>query len=158
MTTTTPNRMMQMPALQDRTAEDLMTTSPQSLRRDATISEATAFLSTRKFSAAPVIDEAGRPVGVVSRTDLLNHHCQNPATTGQNSEGYDPDGEIPVRSVMTPATFCVRADTPAAKVISKMMALNVRRLFVVDDDGVLVGVVSAFDVLRELDRLFRAAE
>jgi CBS domain-containing protein len=58
---------------------------------------------------------------------------------------------------MTPAVFCVHADTPSAKVVDKMLALNVRRLFVVDDEGVLVGVVSAFDVLRALDRPFRAA-
>ncbi len=58
---------------------------------------------------------------------------------------------------MTPAVFCVHADTPAAKVVDKMLALNVRRLFVVDDAGVLVGVVSAFDVLRGLGRSFRAA-
>ena len=39
---------------------------------------------------------------------------------------------------MTPAVFCVHADTPAAKVVDKMLALNVRRLFVVDDEGALV--------------------
>jgi CBS domain-containing protein len=57
---------------------------------------------------------------------------------------------------MTPAVFCVHTDTPAAKVVDKMLALNVRRLFVVDDDGVLVGVVSAFDVLRGLGGPFRS--
>jgi CBS domain-containing protein len=58
---------------------------------------------------------------------------------------------------MTPAVFCVHADTPAANVVGRMLALNVRRLFVVDDAGVLVGVVSAFDVLRGLGGPFRAA-
>ncbi len=58
---------------------------------------------------------------------------------------------------MTPGVYCVHAHTPAGKVVSKMLALDVRRLFVLDDAGVLVGVVSAFDVLRGLDRPFRAA-
>ncbi|HVK15229.1 MAG TPA: CBS domain-containing protein, partial [Gemmataceae bacterium] len=71
--------------------------------------------------------------------------------------GSEPDGRTPVRGVMTPAVFCVRPDDSASKVVEKMIALNVRRLFVVDDEGVLVGVVSAFDVLRGLDRPFRAA-
>jgi CBS domain-containing protein len=53
--------------------------------------------------------------------------------------------------------FCVHADTPAGKVVDKLLALNVRRLFVVDDEGVLVGVISAFDVLRVLARPFRTA-
>ncbi len=37
------------------------------------MSEAVLLLTDRGFSAAPVIDDAGRPVGVVSRTDLLVH-------------------------------------------------------------------------------------
>jgi CBS domain-containing protein len=41
--------------------------------------------------------------------------------------------------------------------VEKMLALNVRRLFVVDDAGVLVGVVSAFDVLRGLGRPYLGA-
>lgn len=161
MMATTPNRVAPL-TLQARTAAELMTTNPQSLRRDATVAEAAAFLSTRGFSAAPVIDEAGRPVGVVSRTDLLRHHGQKAvrllaAPPGYEGDGSELDTNTPVRDVMTPAVFCVHADAPTAKVVAKMLALDVRRLFVVDDDGVLVGVVSAFDVLRGLDRSFRAA-
>src|SRR5262249_28902177 len=44
------------------TAADLMMTSPVSLRADATLGEAVALLTDRGFSAAPVIDEAGRPI------------------------------------------------------------------------------------------------
>src|SRR4051812_50205768 len=138
MTTATPNRMMQPLVLQARTAAELMTTNPQSLRQDATVAEAAAFLSTRGFGAAPVIDEAGRPVGVVSRTDLLHHHGQKAvrllaAPLAQEGCGSEPGDRAPVRGVMTPAVFCVHADTPAAKVVEKMLALNVRRLFVVDE-------------------------
>src|SRR5688572_26599359 len=161
MLTLTPNRMMRSLMLHSQTAADLMTTNPQSLRQDATVAEAAAFLSTRGFSAAPVIDEAGRPVGVVSRTDLLHHHGQKAvrllaAPLGRGDGGSEPGDAAPVLDVMTPAVFCVHTDTPAAKVVDKMLALNVRRLFVVDGAGVLVGVVSAFDVLRGLGRPFRA--
>jgi CBS domain-containing protein len=46
--------------------------------------------------------------------------------------------------------FSVAPDTPAAKVVSEMLALRVHRLFVVDGDGVLVGVISALDVMKRL--------
>lgn len=139
-----------------------MTTNPQSLRWDATVAEAAAFLSTRGYSAAPVIDEAGRPVGVVSRTDLLHLHGQKAvrllaAPRECGNDGSEPDTGTPVRDLMTPAVFYVHADAPVAKEVSKMLALIVRRLFVVDGEGVFIGVVSAFDVLRGLDRPFRAA-
>jgi CBS domain-containing protein len=53
---------------------------------------------------------------------------------------------------MTPAVFSVGLDTPARTVVESMLALDVRRVFAVDECGVLVGVVSAFDVLRHLGR------
>src|SRR3954453_8006906 len=56
-----------------RKAADLMTPNPMSIRQSATVSEAATFLAGRGISAAPVIDEAGRPVGVVSSTDILIH-------------------------------------------------------------------------------------
>jgi len=40
--------------------------------------------------------------------------------------------------------------TPAGKVVAQMLALKVHRLYVVERDGTLVGVISALDVLRHL--------
>jgi CBS domain-containing protein len=148
-----------------RTAADLMTPNPTSIHHSATVSEAAAFLASRGVSAAPVIDEAGRPVGVVSSTDILIHKGQG-AVYLVGSPQYHERLERPaffedgswdrratrprVRDVMTPVVFCVGPETPAEKVVEKMVDLKVRRLFVVDGDGVLTGVISAFDVLRNL--------
>src|SRR5262249_44509117 len=60
-----------LPAL---TAADFMTPNPVSIRQDATPKQAAEILADRGFSAAPVIDAAGRPVGVVSRSDLMIHY------------------------------------------------------------------------------------
>src|SRR6185312_15056610 len=54
-------------------AAEVMTPNPMSLRAEATVPEAIAWLTDKGFSAAPVIDPSGRPVGVVSRTDILVH-------------------------------------------------------------------------------------
>jgi CBS domain-containing protein len=51
---------------------------------------------------------------------------------------------------MTPAIFSVAPDTAASRVVEEMLALKVHRLFVVDSDGTLVGVITALDVLRHL--------
>ena len=51
---------------------------------------------------------------------------------------------------MTRGVFCVRPETLVAKVVEKMLVLKVRRLFVVDGDGALIGVISAIDVLGKL--------
>ncbi|HJT75814.1 MAG TPA: CBS domain-containing protein [Gemmataceae bacterium] len=127
------------------TAADLMTPNPVSISQTSSVREAAAFMTGRGISAAPVIDAAGRPVGVVSRSDILGRY---PAA------GAD---RTPVHGIVTPAVFCVRPETPAAEVIETMVGLGVRRVFVVDRSGVLVGVVSAFDVLRKLGARKRRA-
>src|SRR5262245_30181804 len=60
------------------TAAVLMTPNPVSIGQDATVKEAAAFLTDRGFSAAPVIDNAGRPVGVLSRADIVVYHRHKP--------------------------------------------------------------------------------
>jgi CBS domain-containing protein len=164
MTTFARARPAPQMALHAVTAAELMTPNPLSIRQAATVGEAVAFLSARGISAAPVIDEAGRPVGVVSRSDLLNHRAhggphllaapdEGPRASAGGREGgarAGRPGHARVGDVMTPGVFCVRPETAAGKVVEKMTALRVRRLFVVGADGVLVGVISAFDVLRHL--------
>jgi CBS domain-containing protein len=144
-----------------------MTPNPLSIRRSATVSGAATFLAGRGISAAPAIDEAGRPVGVVSGTDIPIHMGQGavhrvgspeylarperPAFAGDGPRA-EATNRSTVRDVMTPGLFCVGPETPAAKVVEKMLALKVRRLFVVDGDGALIGVISAIDVLGKLRR------
>jgi CBS-domain-containing membrane protein len=133
------------------TAADLMTSNPMSIRADATVREAIEVLTDHGFSAAPVIDEAGRPLGVVSRADILVHDREK-------AVGQPPDPALPaettdatrVRDIMTPAVFSVRPGTPATSVVEQLLELKVHRLYVVEDDGTLVGVITVLDVLRHL--------
>ena len=151
-------------ALKARTARDLMTPNPVSLEQEATLKEAVAFLVDRNVSGAAVIDEAGRPVGVLSQSDVLIHdreavdHLPAPeveyGTPLPRSwwEQFQVErvDTTPVREMMTPAIFSVAEDTPAWSVVEQMCELNVHRLFVVDEAGVLVGVITSMDVLRQL--------
>jgi CBS domain-containing protein len=152
--------------LHAKTAADLMMPGPVSLRADATIKEAIVLLIDRGFSGAPVIDDAGRPIGVLTRSDIVVHDRERTPGVSEYYERADlitPAGErlgagfhtehedmTTVRDVMTPAVFAVAPDSSASEVVREMLALKVHRLFVVDNAGVLVGVISALDVLRHL--------
>jgi len=155
--------------LQADTAAELMTGNPVSVNDTATVREAMAMLIDKGFSAAPVIDAAGRPVGVLSCTDLLVHDRETADHLREAPEYYDrrelqaPGGEALgagyqvenvdatlVGELMTPTVFSVALDTPAAKVVSELLSLRVHRLFVVDERGVLVGVISTMDIIRHL--------
>ena len=147
-------------------AKDLMSPNPVSIRRDATVREAVALLTDRGFGAAPVIDEAGRPVGVVSRTDILIHEREyaHHACTGDYNdwdtfpeppwpEGFSIEVTDPttVAEIMTPAIFTVPLTAPAGEVVKRMRELKVHHLFVIDADLALIGVISPLDVLRQLE-------
>jgi len=153
--------------LNAETAEDLMVPNPVSVRANATVHEAMALLIDKGYSAAPVIDDTGKPVGVVSRSDILVHERQKiehvepefyhrgelatgagePLSSGFQVERVD---RAMVEDIMTPAVFAVPPDAHVSRVIEEMLTLKVHRLFVVGRDGVLVGVISALDLLRHL--------
>ncbi len=128
--------------LRAATAAEIMNPGPVSLNATATVAEATTFLTERAYGAAVVIDEAGHPLGVVTKTDVLVH-------ARQRKPGLEPDDTL-VTEFMTPAVFSVRPDTPASSVVEQLLALNVHHLFVADAAGVIVGVISPVDVLKKL--------
>jgi CBS-domain-containing membrane protein len=128
--------------LNAKTARDLMTAGPVSLDADRGTDSAAAFLTERGFGAALVIDAAGHPIGVVTKTDLLIH-ARERARSGK----LEP---ATARDVMTPAVFSVREDTKVESVVEQLLALNVHHLFVIDPAGVVVGVISPVDVLKKL--------
>lgn len=132
--------------LQGATAALLMTPRAPSIRENATIAEAVTLFADRGVGAAAVIDEAGRPVGVVSRTDLLIHEREQ---TRSGSGSAAPDASL-VRDLMTPAVFAVPLEYPAENLVADLLRLKVHQLFVVDSAGVLVGIVSSQDILSHL--------
>jgi CBS domain-containing protein len=151
--------------LQADTAADLMSENPISLREDAAVQEAIALMTDRAFNAAPVIDESGRPVGVVTVTDILVHDREYvrylktddvtvPADVASRRLPEDMGIEIvdrtTVSEIMTPAVFTIRESALVGEVVKTMMSRKVHHLFVSDDSGVLVGVISMGDILRKL--------
>ncbi len=156
-------------SLAGKVAADLMTPNPVSIPSSATIPEVVAFLTDTGFSAAPVTDESGRPIGVVSRTDVVVYDRARLANAAEVPGYYEePDLAAPrpdrildgagreagsllrAGDLMTPAVYAVTPETPALDLVAHMVRMNVHRLFVVDRKAVLVGVISALDLLRHL--------
>ena len=57
--------------LLDRPIAEAMTHRPLTITVGAPVSEAVEALKSRKLSELPVIDEEGRPVGLIDLTDLI---------------------------------------------------------------------------------------
>ena len=156
--------------LQHLTAAELMTPQVQAVTPTTTFQEAAALLTEKNVGAVPVLGVKGEPIGVLSRSDVVAHLC---TTNGNACQQGPTPGAVPpsprrrrrprvapepppeltlVRDVMTPVVFSVAMGTPADCVVNALLSLSVHRVFVTDDDGSLVGVISSTDILRHLKR------
>ncbi|MCK8437250.1 CBS domain-containing protein [Streptomyces sp. D2-8] len=137
-----------------RTVEELMTRNVVRARRDTQFKEIVRLLTESDVTAAPVVDELDRPVGVVSEADLLR----------KSSAQTDPSGLAPVphpeawerakaegaraEELMSAPAVCARPEWTVVEAARVMAAHNVKRLPVVDETDRLLGIVSRGDLLR----------
>jgi len=170
MTDTLPKSDLASLHLHAVLAEDVMTPSPVSIREELNVHEAVVFLTERRISAAPVINEAGRPVGVVSEADILRHNREHAdhlywlpqkevdreltLATGEHLSDKSFEVEVPdvtrVKDIMNPVIYAVRRQTHIFEVVSQLVKRRIHRLFVVDEDNSLVGVITTLDILSRL--------
>jgi CBS domain-containing protein len=155
--------------LKAATAVDLMTAEPVVIPSDATLKEAILLLVDRHISGAPVVDRAGKVVGVLSRSDIVTRDRESVDYAWQAPEYYTrgeldrvvgeslPGGfqveqvdRTRVHEIMTPVVHSVMEKASAEEVIHRMVTLNVHRLFVVDGPGTLIGVITTMDIVRNL--------
>ena len=120
-------------------------------------------LLARAISSVPVLDDAGKPIGIISKTDLLRER-QDAGDTEERARRDPRDPrlepgmhEAPVArrtaaEMMTPAVLIATESTTVSLASALMAYERVHRLIVVDEAGVAVGVVSTLDVLEWLAR------
>jgi CBS-domain-containing membrane protein len=123
------------------TAAEVMTRGVFTLPGSLSIREAAWALMHRGIGAAPVHDDDDRLVGVFSNVDLLE---------AELVRGMD-EAELETRAVsevMTPAVVAVGSNEPVDQIIELMAEHGYRRVFVVDDDGRMLGVVATMDIMR----------
>ncbi|QDU62662.1 Arabinose 5-phosphate isomerase KdsD [Planctomycetes bacterium Pan216] len=56
----------------DRPISEIMTKQPTMLRREQRVRDAIAILKDRHFSEIPVVDDEGRPIGMIDITDVMD--------------------------------------------------------------------------------------
>ncbi len=132
--------------------DEVMVRDVVSVRSETPVSDLVRLLVQSDFYAVPVIDEAGRPIGIVTRTDLVERGGSPLRVQLVRALGAAPDDQaapgMTARDVMTAAPLVVRGETPVLDAVRLMVARGVKRLPVVDDAGRLVGIISRLDVLR----------
>lgn len=148
-------------------ARDIMTTDVCTLAPTATVLEAAQLLVSRRISGAPVVDAAGRVIGIMSEGDLIRR-----AELGTEREWsgwrefltakrtlaheFIRSHASKVGDVMTAPVWTVGEETTLADLAELFEKKNIRRAPVVRD-GKLVGIVSRADMVKALLQCWAAA-
>jgi CBS domain-containing protein len=124
----------------DLRVADLMTIDPVVVSEDASIEEAEELLRHHRITGLPVIDLAGRLVGVISQTDLLYLAVPTVQALIRHRDSGIRVGEVMSTPPVTIGTLATVRD--AARVMNED---RLHRLVAIDDHGRPVGVISAMD-------------
>jgi CBS domain-containing protein len=151
-----------MPA--NHTVASVMTYPVVTVTPDTTFKEVVRLLRRRRVSGLPVVDPAGKLVGIISEADLLNK------VEKRESESYLLESKrhrldraraeaLDVGSAMSTSVVTVQPEFPIALAAREMHTRGFKRLPVVNAKGELVGIVSRGDLLTvflRTDREIRA--
>jgi CBS domain-containing protein len=123
------------------------------------------------ISGAPVVDERGTPVGVISTRDLLRtaeqehdeaqrkvHFYAGGSLSGDEwradvEEFEDRLSRVTAADVMNPEVIAVAPDTSVPEVADCILKHEIHRVLVIDpeqDGSPLVGIISLFDLVHLL--------
>lgn len=123
-----------------RSVADIMATDLVTFTPDTIIHKAIQILLARHLSGAPVIDETGELVGMLSKKDCLKVVL---------SSSYYQDWGGTVGDYMSPDVITIDADTDLVSAAEFFLDSTFRR-FPVIRNGELVGQISRHDVLKSL--------
>ena len=124
----------------DTSLASVMSTPARCVAADLPLTDLVQLFATEAISGAPVVDAAGRPIGIVSKTDVLRRGVPDGARIGC------------VRDVMTHVVFALQAEASLSRAAALMAFEGVHRIVVVAADGSALGIVSSLDILRWMAR------
>ena len=151
-----------------KTVADVMHRNPITVKPQTPIKEAITILAEQCISGLPVVDDAGKLVGIISETDLLWQetgvepplhimfldsviYLENPARYDQ--ELHKALGQT-VGEVMSTHPVTVKSDQPLRKAAKLMQEKSIRRVAVTDDENKLIGILTTGDIVRAMAAKF----
>lgn len=152
--------------LMNTTAEQIMCRKVITVPSDWSMDRLARFLTDKSISGAPVVNSAGRLVGVVSFSDIVRQAGSGLVDLGKRDdtfysdmidESLSPeeqrafhtlvDHSVLVNDIMTPMVFEVSPDTPLIQVAEAMVKGRIHRVMVTENHS-LKGIISALDLLK----------
>lgn len=152
------------------TARDLMQREVVTIGPETPLASVYRVLVAEGITGAPVVDDTGRVLGVISSADLLRA-VANEQDSGSSDSAYfegmlefsssSGDGlsddfqdrleQIPASDAMTDGAISVGLDATPAEVARTLRFHRIHRVLVVEE-GVLEGIITSFDLVALLEK------
>ncbi|GAA4544991.1 CBS domain-containing protein [Amycolatopsis samaneae] len=126
----------------------VMKTTVATVHPETPFKAVAALLAAWGVSGAPVVDNEGRVVGVVSQGDLLERRTWPARRRRGRRRLYRKAAGIFAADLMTAPAVTVEQDADVSRAAKLLEEHRIHRLPVVDSGGGLVGLVTRGDLLR----------
>lgn len=125
------------------TVIEVMTRAPSCATPETPLSEVGRMMVDNNCGAIPVVDEAGRAIGVITDRDIV---CRSIAI------GRNPL-DMTAGDAMTPGVVTVNTDASLEHCADQLERHQIRRAVVVDEQQRVVGIVAQADLARRSEIL-----
>jgi CBS domain-containing protein len=128
-------------------ARDVMSSPVVTVREDQTLKEAMETMVKYGFRRVPVVTEDGVVTGILTAVDVVRgfgtHKLLERAVSGDIREVLS----TPIVDLVVTDLATAHEDEELSSVVNTMLSRNVSSVLVVDNDGVLKGIITERDVL-----------
>lgn len=118
----------------------IMTREITCARRDLATEKVVELMVRDKIGCIPVVEEPGRPIGVITKLDIVEQLLAgrpHPSTANE---------------LMMPLALTLGEHATVAHAAALMACEDVHHVPIVDTEGVMIGLVSSMDIVRWLAR------
>ncbi len=140
--------------------QDVMRTEVVTVAPDMPVAEVVTLLLQKGYRSLPVVEENGRPLGIITDGDLLRRaglsarldlQAELPAADWQQQLAELRAQNVTAASFMTSPVIIILATAPLRQAVQAMAKHDLKRLPVVDGNGRLIGWISRVDILRTVE-------
>lgn len=133
---------------------DVMSQPVVTARAKEPLGIAAARMVKQGLKRLPVVDDHGKPVGMLSRMDILQQVAENPHAVPPAP--LPAEGHQTVQDVMIQPVPTVLQEDDLVRIVDRLLDAHSHRVIVVDEQGRAVGVISDSDVVNRIEPAHQA--
>lgn len=120
-------------------------------RRDLDVAQLVELMVRNRIGCVPVVEDPGRPIGMVTKLDLVEQLLGNDRGETDSPAATDLMPRT-ANELMMPLALTLGERASVAHVAALMASEDVHHIPIVDDEGRLIGIISTMDIVRWLAR------